>query len=1015
LKEVAAMALKAGALAKRKLDGLQISEFQRRPVRPGQYTYVRWAVARGDTLVSIASSISKRSKNSIQVTWDSLAEFNFGTSDPVEVNRWLLDACGCTEETKDRWNYMFSGGELLWAPTAPAGSARPEVPAAPGTVAQVQRCTHGHVNCVNDTLPLPVIDAHCHVFGQALYEGGDLIQVGSKAAPGGGGAFLKCTMKLDDENAATVLAGVDARPGLAPDTYPIRDRVVAIVPLLLDLGYTPLISKWPILPNLLGAIMPNVLRDQLRSRGQTAWTESEQIAATDYTRSSAGKTGRKTLSLESLYCVKGDDYTGDDDVRIEVYQSRNGALELIKVIPVIIVDHDRQLRMINEEVLLDETADAIEVRMWELDIVFDDVLGRSRIWPLSDVRGAECKFNQTRAQYTLTYSICAAAVEAAGEEESKTWVLALEHLHCIEQQDRTGSDSISIKIDCGGLRKEVGPYACKTGRVEAISRNMNISSNGVEVALWELDMLDSNDRIGCPVRIDAREVLRNVAEFKRHDAHYRLTYSVAPSVACGEVGEPEPEYYARDKTYLWFKRDRKTFEGTIRALSRAAATYPGQVWPFVPFDPRRPDGLDCVQRAIGKQGFVGVKTYSRCGWMPIRNYEMHGDKIGKMLDERLMKFYKYLTDYDVPLLNHTSPTGFPPEGQLALPRAYCAKGLSETGLAEQVAKLGFPPIVSSAGRLNTLRTAVVEACAGIGKYCHYVQKSTSPYAWDGVLEQFATLRLSFGHCGSEVGMYHRYEKMKMRADSEGVFNDAKFIRIRTENPFVGRGEHFREGFVKAVTKRVLEAGPAHPGNSRGYRSSEFVGEESERYSEAEIEGDVGAFLAASEEWQKWLADWGEAYPADWTSKIIELQRCSRYANVYADISYLTGSSKEVHIELLRNLVNDALDGGQGGTILADRLMIGTDWYMTVMDGVSPEEMWSRMRKAMGMDSPGKAPERWAGLWKKWVTTNTLEFLNLKPRLEDLARFYMDHQSIDKEKMGLPPDWWEAMGYVNKEA
>ncbi|TWT42097.1 hypothetical protein RAS1_32250 [Phycisphaerae bacterium RAS1] len=41
------------------------------------------------------------------LTWQQLAIFNFGTADPVQINRFLAEKVGCSKKTADGANYMF--------------------------------------------------------------------------------------------------------------------------------------------------------------------------------------------------------------------------------------------------------------------------------------------------------------------------------------------------------------------------------------------------------------------------------------------------------------------------------------------------------------------------------------------------------------------------------------------------------------------------------------------------------------------------------------------------------------------------------------------------------------------------------------------------------------------------------------------------------------------------------------------------------------------------------------------
>jgi hypothetical protein len=46
----------------------------------------------------------------------ALILFNFQTTDPAEVNWYLKNDLKCTKETRDRKNYIFSGGEQIYIP-----------------------------------------------------------------------------------------------------------------------------------------------------------------------------------------------------------------------------------------------------------------------------------------------------------------------------------------------------------------------------------------------------------------------------------------------------------------------------------------------------------------------------------------------------------------------------------------------------------------------------------------------------------------------------------------------------------------------------------------------------------------------------------------------------------------------------------------------------------------------------------------------------------------------------------
>jgi len=66
--------------------------------------FVEHKVKSGETLEGIAE------KNGL--TWQQLALFNYGTDVPVEVNRCLHEYTGCTKQTADGKNYVFSDGDV---------------------------------------------------------------------------------------------------------------------------------------------------------------------------------------------------------------------------------------------------------------------------------------------------------------------------------------------------------------------------------------------------------------------------------------------------------------------------------------------------------------------------------------------------------------------------------------------------------------------------------------------------------------------------------------------------------------------------------------------------------------------------------------------------------------------------------------------------------------------------------------------------------------------------------------
>ena len=144
----------------------------------------------------------------------------------------------------------------------------------------------------------------------------------------------------------------------------------------------------------------------------------------------------------------------------------------------------------------------------------------------------------------------------------------------------------------------------------------------------------------------------------------------------------------------------------------------------------------------------------------------------------------------------------------------------------------------------------------------------------------------------------------------------------------------------------------------------------------------------------WFTDWESSYTKTWYGKIVELES---KPNVYSDIAYLSGEYRLVFTTLLEYLVNDARNGR--GSV-KDKHIIGTDWFMTEMDEMSPDEFWDRVQEVFHTrkhktEKPSKDD---ADLWIKWSSTNALDWLNLKPRIDTLKAFYRKHNAT-------PPIWW----------
>lgn len=730
---------------------------------------------------------------------------------------------------------------------------------------------------------------------------------------------------------------------------------------------------------------------------------------------------------------------------------------------------------------------------------------------------------------------------------------------------------------------------------------------------------------------------------------------------------PEPKddpdgYYTPGKQLIWFDRDK--FEYTYDMLSKVAIENAYEMWPMIPFDPRRPDALTHVKKGINELGFVGIKLYSRCGWMPYNNDEIHGMARGRTLDQRLDALYEYVVEEDLPMLNHTSPGGFPPNSLIRLPREYdcCsnlfhnrllfpgrvgtgpipvgmesilkkiadfgadqaglprpdelkeqakaiqssllndvaemgkktkklsgeryddlvgafekAKGRGDRGVDELISlakgsNLSDPNVrkrltqyiapekmdeiakhlnpseffdiatnmkdndfakmrdimdprnmdetdkaVSEFGKRDpdtekksevqmlfelTCDVFARKSCYDAAKFCHYIQLTVSPYAWEPVLEKHPKLRLNMAHFGSKLalaayfGLDELYDKQleeeeKKKKEEEGgddkdedkddssvssmvaagasmlngsagggedgggdsgdeddndPTNEELFELLGSstmpellDHPVVASGSRFKDSlFAKcaqrsgALSTLMREIGTGEDALESEGESDGLLDKVIEKlrplifkkvlkeYSIKDLyEGIQKAVpeILDEELWKHWLEDWADTYEKGWVDKIIELME--KYDNVYADLAYFSGYRGEdaEFRPLLKRLTHVAcpalkevedveeftdFDWDAEEHILADRLMIGTDWFMTQMDDMSARDFWNEVKGTMTSEHP---------LWERWVSKNAVNFMNLEDRIPKLEALY-EEKGVPKKK---EPTWWAALKAHYKKA
>lgn len=549
-----------------------------------------------------------------------------------------------------------------------------------------------------------------------------------------------------------------------------------------------------------------------------------------------------------------------------------------------------------------------------------------------------------------------------------------------------------------------------------------------------------------------------------------------------DIAGSEPLYYTapsdrfNDKfAWGWNSRDRQSWEQALHIIAEAARKYAGQVYPFVGFDPRRPNGLEVVKEMIEQKGYVGVKMYSRTGWLPIHNRILYGKENGDELDRRMDELFKYCLQHDLPMLVHCSPTGYPPDG-MQVPMWTCTHqrkvyqyrveaGASPHGYGN-IAEPLWPPTYTpeellrpindardKPDRLDKLAILFVKWVASeLANYCVHMQVTTSPYAWIPVLEKHNKLRLNLAHFGAEIGAYctpSRNVGIKTAWDERiatHTYIAGGYTQVMSGNrPYWRR---FRTYFKTGV-QLLLEQRNKEWSNLDWIdplltsRMTPWGIDRKDVYKHAMVIYD--GTLENDAEWKKWLDDWERKYPYSWHEQIHEMIADQRFSNLFTDNSYLCTDSKWF-TPLFRPVIDEAL--GQlrvnkpseteanfeeearrfrqrendstwqkfntpRAKALREKLMLGTDWFMTEMDACGPNEFW-KMQWAAVMS--GGNPHRNQAerlLWTRLATMNTLNWLNLKPRFSGDGMTKMeDFYNSDGKEHKLPPFWERLKTYYD---
>lgn len=184
------------------------------------------------------------------------------------------------------------------------------------------------------------------------------------------------------------------------------------------------------------------------------------------------------------------------------------------------------------------------------------------------------------------------------------------------------------------------------------------------------------------IRRPVMALLRNAWPFSSTDQAERLAKFAESgfSRSQGDIFTALAAHYPADSRFVILPMDMAgmdygapaddivTQHEELAALAQASG---GRVLPFVHFDPRRPNALDCIRYWIEVRGFKGVKIYPPLGYRPTH--------------AALAPIFAYCAANDVPVMTHCS-------GATVRARPYFSKDAHAVGLG---APKGYGPVLDA--------------------------------------------------------------------------------------------------------------------------------------------------------------------------------------------------------------------------------------------------------------------------------------------------------------------------------
>ncbi|MCC9600728.1 hypothetical protein LOC67_09145 [Stieleria sp. JC731] len=530
-------------------------------------------------------------------------------------------------------------------------------------------------------------------------------------------------------------------------------------------------------------------------------------------------------------------------------------------------------------------------------------------------------------------------------------------------------------------------------------------------------------------------------------------------------------FFGTKRSVYFSTADEIKIKATLDGTAEIARQSRGALQPFLPIEPRRwcssvrgnipNQQFDSIGSYLGayiyseksqadasnsKRGFAGLKFYTRHGWQLSGNNALYGDAIGPELDGVVQEVIDYAEQHDIPITNHHSPGGTPPNGFLIPPKEMVERNQTNVPL---------PPEYVLDSSSNYAQWLAWIAVAETAYLCEYVERTASPEIWRSILKEKPKMRVNLAHAGSAAAMYAHFYPSNCTLDVELVlnrllgnttWNDETIYDFRLsdieyllENPLAVQadifpfvfwssarlrlhrycevirrrqvpyppkrftsnltqefGRKWQETLTRETMQCMVDAtNQGHDLHSCGDWPPRWDSELSEFIRNCwELSNREFSKLEQHPNWDNWLQNWwskifsqANGQKSNWFGAIADL--ATNHENVYVDFSYATGQ---------RSMLV-GLDGqSRSERVIANTAIPTALRWMMSDDKLSRKVMFGSDWFLIEQDL-GSADDAWAYFrkcfevarlddlaWERFSSLNALEFLNLRNRRDAIKAF-----------------------------